>query len=131
VTGHWPDWSPARAAGRSDIEYLGRLEPAGVMAAMRRSAVVVVPSVWDEVCPMVAIEALANGRPVLGTRRGGLPWLIGATGELGDAGWLVEPDVSALSSALPSARAEAAGRSGTGEAATMNGASRRRSRRRR
>jgi glycosyltransferase involved in cell wall biosynthesis len=103
----------ARAAVRSDIDFLGRLEPAGVMAAMRHSAVVVVPSVWDEVCPMVAIEALANGRPVLGTRRGGLPWLIGATGELDDGGWLVEPDVSALSSALPSARAEAAGRSGT------------------
>jgi glycosyltransferase involved in cell wall biosynthesis len=114
VAGEGPltDLVTARAAGRSDIEYLGRLDAAGVVCEMRRSAVVVVPSVWDEVCPMVAVEALANGRPVLGTDRGGLPWLVGAVGEAGPAGWLVEPDVNVLSAVLPTVRAEAAGRSG-------------------
>jgi len=97
-----------QAGTRRDIEYLGALDHDGVVAAMRRSSVVVVPSVWDEVCPMVAIEAMANARPVLGTYRGGLPWLVGATEECPTpAGWLVEPEVDALAAALSAARAEA------------------------
>jgi glycosyltransferase involved in cell wall biosynthesis len=113
VAGEGPlkDLVKSRAAGRSDIEYLGRLDHGDLMDAMRRSAVVVTASMWDEVCPTVAIEALANGRPVLGTHRGGLPWLIGfappAAGE--PAGWLVEPEVGALAACLPVARARAAG----------------------
>ncbi|HEY7222765.1 MAG TPA: glycosyltransferase family 4 protein [Micromonosporaceae bacterium] len=93
----------ARAAARDDISYLGRLAQPEVATAMRGAAVVVVPSTWDEVCPTVAIEALANARPVLGTARGGLPWLIG------DAGWTAQPTVEALAAALPVAHAEAAG----------------------
>jgi glycosyltransferase involved in cell wall biosynthesis len=98
-----------QAGRRSDIGYLGPLDHDGVVEAMRRSSVVVVPSVWDEVCPMVAIEAMANARPVLGTNRGGLPWLVGATPEQPTpAGWLVEPEVDALAAALLAARDEAA-----------------------
>jgi len=84
-----------RATVRRDVTYLGRLDRAGVAAAMRDAAVVVVPSLWEEVCPMVAIEALAHARPVLGTALGGLPWLIG------EAGWTVPPTVGALAAALP------------------------------
>jgi glycosyltransferase involved in cell wall biosynthesis len=80
--------------GRSDIIVLGHLDQAGVREAMRDAAVVVVPSVWDEVCPMVAVEALANARPVLATDRGGLPWLVG------DAGWICEPNAAALAEGL-------------------------------
>jgi glycosyltransferase involved in cell wall biosynthesis len=116
IAGEGPlaDLVRSRAAGRCDIEYLGRLDPAGVARAMRQSAVVVVPSVWDEVCPIVAVEALAHGRPVLGTRRGGLPWLIGASDDVRDeaAGWLVQPTVDALAAGLPTALAGAAGRRG-------------------
>jgi glycosyltransferase involved in cell wall biosynthesis len=90
-----------RAATRADITYLGRLDPADVATAMRAAAVVVVPSTWDEVCPTVAIEALAHGRPVLATALGGLPWLIE------DAGWTVAPTVEALAAALPTAATEA------------------------
>jgi glycosyltransferase involved in cell wall biosynthesis len=91
-----------RAAVRRDVTYLGRLDRAGVAAAMRAAAVVVVPSVWEEVCPMVAIEALAHARPVLGTGLGGLPWLVGP------AGWTVPPTVEALAAALPVAAGGAA-----------------------
>lgn len=97
----------ARAADRSDVEFLGHLSRAEIGAAMRRSAVVVVPSSWDEVCPTVAIEALAHGRPVLGTVRGGLPWLIGP------AGWTVADSVEALAAVLPTARAQAPGLAAT------------------
>ncbi len=91
-----------RAIVRSDIQFLGRLDRPSLVEAMRQSSVVVVPSTWDEVCPMVAIEALANARPVLGTDRGGLPWLVG------DAGWIVPATVDALATALPAAEAGAA-----------------------
>jgi glycosyltransferase involved in cell wall biosynthesis len=92
-----------RATVRRDVTYLGRLDRAGMAAAMRDAAVVVVPSQWEEVCPMVAIEALAHARPVLGTTLGGLPWLID------EAGWTVPPTVEALAAALPMAAAAAAG----------------------
>jgi glycosyltransferase involved in cell wall biosynthesis len=99
----------SHAAVRSDIEYLGRLDQAGMADAMRRCAAVVAPSLWDEVLPTVALEALANGRPVVGTTVGGLPWLLEAGVSGRSAGWLVEPDVDALAARLPVARAEAAG----------------------
>src|SRR5690606_3473151 len=38
----------ARAATRGDIEYLGQVAPAEVANQIRRAAVVVVPSTWDE-----------------------------------------------------------------------------------
>jgi glycosyltransferase involved in cell wall biosynthesis len=92
------------AADRSDVDYLGPLDPAGVAAAIRDSAVVVVPPLWHDVLPTVVIEALAAGRPVLGTALGGVPYLVG------DAGWVVEPTAAGLAGALPVARAGAAGR---------------------
>lgn len=44
--------------------------------------VVLIPSVWPENLPTVCIEAMAIGRPVVGTRTGGIPELIedGVTG---------------------------------------------------
>lgn len=96
------------AAARADITYVGRLTPAAVGDAMRTAAVVVVPSTWGEVCSMVVLEALSHGRPVLATNRGGTPWLLGYD-QLQPAGWLVEPNIEALASALSSARSEADG----------------------
>ena len=93
----------AAAAARSDVVYLGPQDRAGVRAAMRDTAVVIAASTWDDVLPTVVIEALASGRPVLGTRLGGIPYLIG------DAGWVVPPDVDGLSAALPVAASGAPG----------------------
>ncbi len=69
---------------------------------MRSTAVVISASVWQEPLSGVVIEALANGRPVLGTAMGGTPYLIGP------AGWTVEPTADTLAAALPTARAGAA-----------------------
>jgi glycosyltransferase involved in cell wall biosynthesis len=90
------------AAERGDVTYLGPLDRAGMRAAIDASAVVVAASTWHDVLPTVVIEALAAGRPVLGTRRGGIPFLVA------DAGWVVEPED--LVTALPMARAQAAQR---------------------
>ncbi|MGH3647795.1 MAG: glycosyltransferase, partial [Micromonosporaceae bacterium] len=72
----------AAAAARPDITYLGPQPQSGVREAMRAASTLVVPSTWDEVCPMVVVEALANARPALVTDKGGLPYLVGA--EAGD-----------------------------------------------
>ena len=72
------------------------------------TAAVVVPSRWQEVCPTIVVDALAHGRPVLATDRGGLPYLLGS-----DAGWLVSPSPGALADgirrAVAGAPAKAAG----------------------
>jgi glycosyltransferase involved in cell wall biosynthesis len=69
---------------------------------MRATAVVISASLWQEPLTTVIIEALSNGRPVIGTALGGTPYLIG------DAGWVVEPTATAMAEALPKAAREAA-----------------------
>jgi len=91
------------AADRADITYLGPLDRDGMDAARRAAAVVVAVPTWDDVLPTVILEAMAAGRPTLGTAVGGIPYLLGG----GAAGWLVEPDPDALAAALPKARVEA------------------------
>jgi glycosyltransferase involved in cell wall biosynthesis len=91
------------AATRNDVTYLGVLDRAGVQEAMRAAAVVLTPSTWHDVLPTVVIEALANGRPVLGTALGGIAYLVGADSPE-PAGWVVPADPGALAAALPTAR---------------------------
>ncbi|RKF24268.1 glycosyltransferase [Micromonospora globbae] len=126
----------AAAEERGDVTFLGPLDRAGVRAALEASAVVLATSTWHDVLPTVIIEALASGRPVLGTALGGIPYLVGAdtprepagtgparvasavpgdgratlpTGAVtGEAGWVVPPEPAALAAALPLARAGAA-----------------------
>jgi glycosyltransferase involved in cell wall biosynthesis len=89
------------ARQRSDVRYLGLLDRDAVTGELRGCAALLTLSTWHDVLPTVILEALANGRPVLGTALGGIPYLIGS------AGWVVAPTVAALASALPVARAEA------------------------
>jgi glycosyltransferase involved in cell wall biosynthesis len=91
----------AFARTRDDVDVLGTLDRSGVAAALRSTAVVVVPSIWHDVLPTVILEALAAGRPVLGTDLGGIPYLVG------DAGWTVPSTVDGLSDSLTYARDQA------------------------
>jgi glycosyltransferase involved in cell wall biosynthesis len=90
------------AASRDDVDYLGVLGQAGMVAARRDASVAVVVPTWEDVLPTVVLEAMAAGRPVLGTAVGGIPYLLG-----GVAGWAVAPTPEALAEALPIARADA------------------------
>jgi glycosyltransferase involved in cell wall biosynthesis len=54
----------------------------------RNAAFVVVPSEWYENAPMSILEAFAYGKPVVGTRIGGIPEMITE----GKHGYLVDPE---------------------------------------
>lgn len=96
------------AAERSDVTYLGSLDRDGVRAVMAQSAVVIAASLWHDVLPTVVIEAMASGRPVLGTDLGGIPYLVGMDDPAGAVGWVVPADPAAMAAALPVATADAA-----------------------
>jgi glycosyltransferase involved in cell wall biosynthesis len=79
------------------ISYLGRLSAAEVSSHLRRVAVLVLPSLWEENCPMIVLEARAAGAPVVCASTGGLPELV----DDGRDGLLVDPrDASALAAAI-------------------------------
>jgi glycosyltransferase involved in cell wall biosynthesis len=105
--GELRSYAEQAAAERTDVTYLGILDKAGMAAARRDSAVAVVVPTWQDVLPTVVIEAMAAGRPVLGTAVGGIPSMLGDRG-----GWLVEPDPESLAAALPVAAKEAASLAG-------------------
>jgi glycosyltransferase involved in cell wall biosynthesis len=96
-------WKPAaqklvaRLGLQSRVRFLGWLAPSELDAAYRRAGVVAVPSLWPEPFGMVGLEAMARGRPVVGTATGGIPdWLAD-----GETGLLTPPgDVRALAQAL-------------------------------
>jgi glycosyltransferase involved in cell wall biosynthesis len=70
---------------------------ASVMAAWHRSSVAIIPSIYPDACPTVAMEAMATGRPVVASRIGGLPDLV----DHERTGILVPPgDPVALAAAL-------------------------------
>jgi len=94
------------------VTFHGWLAPAAVHNEYVKSTAVIIPSIWPENLPTVCIEALATGRPVIGTNSGGIPELIqdGVTGRIvpkGDAGALAAAIIELLSWSDFSATAQA------------------------
>lgn len=81
----------AAAAG---VAMLGHQPNAAVIDAMRRAAIVVVPSRWAEPFGLVALEAMANGAALVCAPTGGLPEVAG------DTALYAAPEVPALSAAI-------------------------------
>ncbi|HET6949558.1 MAG TPA: glycosyltransferase family 4 protein [Acidimicrobiales bacterium] len=96
------------------ITWVGAVPPSEVAEHMARARAVVVPSVWDEPFGRVAAEALALGRPVVTTGRGGLAEVVGD-----EAGWITGTGPAALARAIDEA-------AGSDEAVTRRGAAGRR-----
>jgi glycosyltransferase involved in cell wall biosynthesis len=65
-----------RAAALANVEYLGVCEHSRVLEMLKEAAFLVLPSRWYEGMPMVAIEAMACGTPLVGYAVGSLNDLI-------------------------------------------------------
>jgi glycosyltransferase involved in cell wall biosynthesis len=68
------------------INFLGTIDGKMKEDVLHQAAVVVVPSLVDEVFGLVTVEAFAFGKPVIATNVGGLPELVSH----GETGWLIE-----------------------------------------
>jgi glycosyltransferase involved in cell wall biosynthesis len=107
----------ARGAGDAAVTFLGRLTPAELARERRGAAVLLAPSRSDDPCPMTVVEALADGLPVLGSTRGGIPELVGRGAALSlddPAAWVAalsalwsDPAARAAAGAAALARAKA------------------------
>jgi len=86
VAGDGPDAAAVRGRAGDGVTFVGRVSADEVAALLSRAALAMVPSRWSEVMPLAAVEAMAAGVPVVATRLGGLPELIG------DPAALVPPD---------------------------------------
>lgn len=85
------------AAARPLARHLGAYAPAEVGRRMAEADWIVLPSVWPENAPLVALEARAAGRPVICSDIGGLPELVpdGIHVPPGDAAALAETMIAA------------------------------------
>lgn len=96
-----PAFAAAFAAGltaaRPLARHLGPYAPAEVGRLMAEADWIVIPSVWPENAPLVALEARAAGRPVICSDIGGLPELVpdGLRVPSGDAAALAETMLAA------------------------------------
>ena len=75
------------------VVFIGYCEGSSLQKAMADVSVTVMPSLWEEACPMTAIEQMMRGRLVIATEIGGLGEVVGRTGlkfPPGDASALAE-----------------------------------------
>lgn len=103
VVGSGPLAGAVERAARADprIVLVGQVPGERMPEHLLAARAVIVPSVWDEPFGRVAAEALANGRAVVTTGRGGL-------GEIVDSscGWVTGVDPVAVAGAIDDAAAD-------------------------
>jgi glycosyltransferase involved in cell wall biosynthesis len=83
------------AAARSNLEFLGHLDAAGVQRLLASARVCLMPSRWEEPAGLVSLEAMAAGTPIVAYAVGGLCNYVadsgaGAIVPVGDRSGLVE-----------------------------------------
>ncbi len=105
-----------RALGLNNLEILGFAPREKVYEEIKKSRVVVVPSLGYDPFPTAALEAGALGRPVVGSRIGGIPEIV----REGETGLLVAPgDEKAFLDALRKLEYDAAFAAALGAAAAV------------
>ncbi|MBP1928354.1 glycosyltransferase involved in cell wall biosynthesis [Methanolinea mesophila] len=68
------------AEGDANIRYLGRVAKKTLFHYYRNANAVIIPSLWPENNPLVALESLSVGTPIIVSNRGGLPEIAGKIG---------------------------------------------------
>ena len=66
--------SSERSHGK--IHYLGQQDPSTLSTLYKSAAAVIIPSIVPENCPMVALESISHGTPIIAIRSGGLTEII-------------------------------------------------------
>lgn len=85
-----------RFAVRDQVDFLGRRGPGEIRWLLERSAALVVPSIYEGM-PLVVLESMVAGVPVVASRVSGIPEVVLDP----ETGWLVPPeDPAALARAL-------------------------------
>jgi glycosyltransferase involved in cell wall biosynthesis len=80
VAGEGPDRQRLEAIARdtgAPVAFLGKVQPERVRELMAGAIALVMPSRYHEFSPYSALEAMAQGVPVVATEMGGLPELLG------------------------------------------------------
>lgn len=112
VAGEGPERARLAALARgADVRFAGRLSEAELARLRAEAGVVLVPSRWEEPCPYAALDALADGVPVIGSDLGGLPELLDGQAVVGAAdeeAWARELQALWDSPELRARRAQAA-----------------------
>jgi glycosyltransferase involved in cell wall biosynthesis len=92
IVGNGPDEARLRdraaREGLLNVEFLGPKWGPELDEVLSRAAFVIVPSLWHENFPYVINQSFAFGRPVVGSRRGGITELV----EHGTRGLVFEPE---------------------------------------
>lgn len=60
----------------SNIHFIGWQKSDDLKRYYRKASVVIIPSIWPENFPTVCLEAISIGRPVIGTKVGGIPEIV-------------------------------------------------------
>ena len=87
VVGDGPLRAELEEAAPPNVRFKGHIPSSEVEQLMLRSRALVFPSIWYEGQPMVVLQALAAGLPVLASKLGGNPALLAPAGER----WLSAP----------------------------------------
>ncbi len=101
VVGDGPERAALEAMRVPGVRFTGPVEHDAVLETLRSVRCLIFPSLWFEGEPMIVVEALAAGTPVLASDVGGIPELLGH----GSAGWLTKAgDVDAWRRSLQNLR---------------------------
>jgi glycosyltransferase involved in cell wall biosynthesis len=102
IAGDGPQRKELERLGGRDVTFTGQVSPAELADLRRDAAVAIVPSRYQEILPLAALEAMAAALPVVAARSGGLAEVVPEEG-------LYPPgDVAALTDRLTALWANAA-----------------------
>lgn len=97
IIGDGPDREYLESISSKNVNFMGSLPPQKVIESVKKATALTVPSQWYEGFPMVVLEAMATGTPILASRIGSLSEVV----DDHENGLLIEPkDVDAWREAM-------------------------------